>query len=239
MSSDKTLIIFDVDGTLVYSEKRDSKTFAQTYRQIYGKAFPTIDWNHFPHVTDTTIFGTAIQDQFGREVEEGEIEAFQDHYIKGLKEKRQQAPSDYKEIPGAMDLMHYLKAHSNYKVAVATGGWQRPAEVKLQHVSIDFSGIPIIGADQRFTREEIIHTAIDRSLNGVSSFQKIVYIGDAVWDVKTTRNLQMDFVGVRWRNDLEVLSQLGAQRVVQDFRDRDYFLAQVAAALPPAMEKVQ
>ena len=33
------LIIFDVDATLVYSNKLDSKAFAQTYEDIYQLPF--------------------------------------------------------------------------------------------------------------------------------------------------------------------------------------------------------
>jgi len=49
------LIIFDVDGTLVFSEKLDSRCFAATYQEVYRIPFPTIDWRKYPHVSDTTI----------------------------------------------------------------------------------------------------------------------------------------------------------------------------------------
>ncbi len=37
------LVIFDVDGTLVFSEKKDSQAFADTYQMVYNRPFPTID----------------------------------------------------------------------------------------------------------------------------------------------------------------------------------------------------
>jgi len=51
----KTLVIFDIDGTLLYSNKVDSQCFADTYEELYSEPFPTIDWTKFPHVTDDTI----------------------------------------------------------------------------------------------------------------------------------------------------------------------------------------
>ena len=60
MRAMKTLIIFDIDGTLVYSNKVDSKCFSETYQQIYGEPFPSIDWRVYPHVTDHTIFRLSL-----------------------------------------------------------------------------------------------------------------------------------------------------------------------------------
>ena len=34
---EKTLLIFDVDGTLVYSNRIDSQCFAATYEALYNK----------------------------------------------------------------------------------------------------------------------------------------------------------------------------------------------------------
>ena len=77
----KTLVIFDIDGTLVYSNKIDSQCFAQTYQRIYGLEFPTIDWTKYPHVTDTTIFKTVIRQHFDRAAEAEEMVEFQHEYV--------------------------------------------------------------------------------------------------------------------------------------------------------------
>ncbi|MBK8490343.1 MAG: hypothetical protein IPL49_05395 [Saprospirales bacterium] len=73
----KTLILFDVDGTLLHSEKNDSQSFAETYEELYGRPFPTIDWLQYPHVTDTTILQSVVGDHFERDCRWEEIEIFQ------------------------------------------------------------------------------------------------------------------------------------------------------------------
>ena len=48
-----------------------------------------------------------------------------------------------------------------------------------------------------FTREAIIQEAIGHAQQDMQQIDRIVYIGDAEWDVITTRNLQIPFVGIR------------------------------------------
>lgn len=228
-----TLVIFDVDGTLVFSDRRDSQAFGQTYLEIYGKAFPSLDWNHFPHVTDHTIFGTAIRQQFDRSIRLGEIESFQQQYLARLREKRAAAPQHFKQVPGAAEMVARLQQEPDFGVAVATGGWKRPAEVKLAHIGIDPPGLIIVGADNKATREEIIQSAIDQSQAQLAKLEKIVYVGDAIWDVRTTRNMGLNFIGIRHRDDLGVLKSLGASEVLSNYLNQDHFFEIVDRAKPP------
>jgi phosphoglycolate phosphatase-like HAD superfamily hydrolase len=226
----KTLILFDVDGTLVYSERRDSRSFARAYQKVFGKEFPTIDWNRFEHVTDTSIFGSAFRGQFQREVTEEEMERFMQVYLARLRESRKKDPTHFKEVPAARTVIDQLQA-DGFQVAIATGGWGRPARLKLEHVEIEVNGMVLSSADGHHTREEIIQTALKRQ--GICEDTRVVYIGDAPWDVSTTRGLGMDFIGVRWRGDFEKLHSLGASVVVKDYSDYGGFLEAIQKAAPP------
>ncbi|MEZ4935868.1 MAG: hypothetical protein R2788_27500, partial [Saprospiraceae bacterium] len=57
--------------------------------------------------------------------------------------------------------------------------------------------------------------------------------GDAIWDVQTTSNLSLNFIGIRREGDVEVLLQAGATTVLQDFSDHDQFMKAVYTATPP------
>lgn len=229
-----TLVIFDVDGTLVHSDRRDSQVFGQTYLEIYGKPFPTLDWNHFPHVTDHTIFGTAIQQQFGRPIKAGEVEAFQIQYLAYLRHKRAQQPQHFQQVPGASAIVQRLQQESGFGVAVATGGWKAPAEVKLTHIGVDPRQLVLVGADNKVTREEILQSSIEQSQARLASkVEKVVYVGDAIWDIRTTRNMGLNFVGIRHRKDVEVLQAQGASTVLHNYLDQDLFFEVLQAARPP------
>lgn len=229
----KTLIIFDVDGTLVYSNRVDSRCFALTYEQLYGKPFPSIDWTKYPHVTDTNIFATAIRQHFDRAVTVAETEAFQQAFVDLLEQRRREAPEEFHLVPGARDTVYRLLEDPHYELGIATGGWERPAQIKLEHVGLPWPSMLLHGADGRQRREEILQAVQQAADRQYSNIERIVYIGDAIWDVTTTRNLNMPFVGIRRGGDREILLRAGATEVIADYRDFEGFLRSVREALPP------
>ncbi|MEO1262396.1 MAG: HAD family hydrolase [Bacteroidota bacterium] len=229
----KTLVIFDVDGTLVYSNKVDSQCFAETYQTIYKRKFPSIDWRRYPHVTDHTIFNAVIREQFDRPAEEKEIQYFQDHFVSLLEKGRQERPEEFMEVPNARATVLALLEDADFAVGIGTGGWRRPACLKLRHVGIPVEPLFMSAADGMETREDITHDAIRQAKEAHGDFGRIVYVGDAVWDVKTTRNLSLNFVGIRRTGDCHVLHELGAEIVLKDFSDQTAFLEAIQRATPP------
>ncbi len=229
----KTLIIFDIDGTLLYSNKIDSKCFAESYKIVFGNAFPSIDWRDYPHVTDHTIFGTVFKKQFNRLVTEEELDRFQTDYVQRLEQKRVESPEEFKEVPGARQAVENLLNDDRFAVGIATGGWQRPAAVKLRHVGIDYTNIFDSYADYKVTRDDIINESIANARLQHNDFQRIVYVGDAIWDVTTTRNMNLPLIGIRLKGDHHVLGNEGATHILQDYSDYGMFLEMVEGAEVP------
>ena len=183
------LIIFDVDGTLVFSEKLDSRCFATTYQQVYGLPFPTIDWRKYPHVSDTTIFKTVIQEHFNRAATEEEEESFRQKFTANIVENRKKTPTEFKEVPFAKQTIDRLLADDRFVVGVATGGWKAPAIIKLNFVNIPTAPLIITGADGKVTRDDITNETIANAKKQYDNIKRIVYVGDAIWDVKTTKTV--------------------------------------------------
>lgn len=227
------LIIFDIDGTLVYSDKKDSQCFADTYHEVYQVPFPSIDWSTYPHVVDDVIFKQTINKHFGRIPDQQEMDDFQSLFAHKIQEKRHQQPNDFLEVPGAKQMIDHLLSHPNFLVAIGTGGWLQPAKIKLQHVGIPEQELILSAADRQTSREDILQFAIEQAQQVYKQFEQIVYIGDALWDVRTTRNMQLDFIGVRRKNDLEILQNAGATQVFANYLPRNQFINAFEQAQPP------
>lgn len=227
----KTLIIFDIDGTLLYSNKADSRCFADSYECVFGRVFPSTDWRKYPHVTDHTIFGTVFREHFQRDFLPEEMHTFQTDFVERMQRLRKENPAEFREVPGAKRTLERLTADENYGVGIATGGWQKPAQFKLRHLGINYDGMYDGYADNAVTREDIIRRALDKTEK--YGYQRVVYVGDAIWDVRTTRNMSLPFVGIRRRGDYEVLTKAGAQCILQDYSDYDAFLEAVKEAKVP------
>ncbi|MFK8005245.1 MAG: HAD family hydrolase [Saprospiraceae bacterium] len=229
----KKLIIFDIDGTLLYSNKIDSQCFADTYEKVYQSKFPTIDWSKYPHVTDDTIFKTVIQNHFQREATLDEMNDFQNEFVASIQLKRKEQPHEFKEVPNARKTIEQLLKNDVYEIGIATGGWRQPAMVKLNHIGIPTGNLHMSFADGNPTREDIIKGVFQQTDAKKMSFEKIVYVGDAAWDVRTTRNMNLPFIGVRRTGDFNVLKKLGAQTIISDYTDFDLFISAIESSETP------
>lgn len=229
----KTFLLFDIDGTLLHSNKIDSECFAQTFENQFGKPFPSIDWQTYPHVTDHVIFNEVIRQHFNRDASMEDIRVQRDNFVALLESKRQSNPEDFQEIPGAVEMINSLHQNQDFVLGIATGGWKAPARVKLNHLKIEEERFFASYADGMPSREAILSEAIAKARTVHNDISRVVYIGDAVWDVRTTLNMQLDFVGVRRRGDIDFLKAKGAQIVIKDYQDYNVFLEAVNKAVPP------
>ncbi len=228
-----TLVLFDIDGTLVHSDKKDSLSFAQSFEEVFQQPFPTIDWHQFPHVTDTTIFNTVFLRYFNRIASRQEHQNFINCYLDKLQQNRAAKPEDFREVPKAKHTFTRLMDETDLAVGIATGGWKAPARIKLNHISINLNGTVLSGGDEKETREDILNEAIGLCRQQHPSIERIVYIGDALWDVRTSRNLGVSFIGVRHKGDVEVLEDVGARHVIRDYEDYEGFKRLIREAEVP------
>ena len=231
----KTLIIFDIDGTLLYSNSADSQIFAKAIRTKFGFDVQSLNWNDYPHVTDTTIL-SALFERAGRpQPSAQQVEAFKDYYVELLEIGRKENPAGFMEVPGAKTVIDKLIADDNFIVGIATGGFMKPAFVKLHHIGINTAPLIMSFADGHETREQIISSVLREVESRNEQVQKTVYLGDAVWDVKTTRNMGIPFIGVKPPSAKYNLIHDGARSVIVDYHDYDDFLREVREAEPPGM----
>lgn len=121
-------------------------------------------------------------------------------------------------------------------VAFATGGWRPSALLKLRVAEIALDEAVFACADDARTRADIVRLAHARAESFYERrFDRVVSVGDGVWDVQTAAALRLPFVGIGKGAHAERLRTAGAQIVVSDYADLDEFRNALDVAAPPAV----
>ena len=182
--------IFDIDGTLVENFGFDDACYISAIREVLGEVYIHDDWSKYINVTDT---GSLRQIMEENEIQEaGQIKEVRSKFGELI---RQYLKNGGKCLPkeGAIRLIDKLTAADDYEVGFATGGWRHTAEMKLQHTGFNLRNMVLTSSDDGDERTTIMKKCL--SLLG-NCFHRIVYIGDAEWDVQATQELGWHFIGV-------------------------------------------
>lgn len=220
------LVIFDVDGTLTDTNKVDADCFVRSFNEEFSISHINQNWQNYTYSTDSGITQQIFQKKLGRFPSNEELFKLKKRFLYLLNQAAQD-PNLFSAIPGATSVISKLQ-QLDYHIAIATGGWYDSAIFKLQKAGI-VTDIPIASADDSISREDIIETVILKSKKWyrVENFQKTVFIGDGVGDLKAATNLKIPFIGVG-----KALVNKGVQYIINDFSNCKQFQQLLAEAKP-------
>jgi phosphoglycolate phosphatase-like HAD superfamily hydrolase len=227
------LVIFDIDGTLADTYQVDGDCYVLALEMEFGIALADQDWDQFETVTDAGIFREVFRKKFGRSPGPDEVKAFIYRFLALLDRSCQESPDRFQQIRGASALWQRLGTIDGLAIGVATGGWRTSALFKLGRAGIFTKNPPMSTAEDGYSRESIVRSCIARALTayGVDRFDRIVSVGDQIWDVKTARAMDLPFIGV---GDADRLRAWGASHAVPDFADPDGFIQLLDLARVPS-----
>ena len=216
----RNLAVFDVDGTLTDTADVDSACFAETLAREFGFEDVDPDWTSYSEFTDSMIIDEIFEERLGRRPDRSEISRLVDRFVAILKRAHDERPDDFAEIPGASALLATLRGAGSWAVAVATGGWERSARLKLGYAGIGVDGVPLASAEDSRRRAGIVEAAVSRAEAGAGGpFGRIVLVGDTLWDLRTAAELGLPFLGVGDTRRAATLLSAGAGAVVPGFED--------------------
>ncbi|MGH9751770.1 MAG: HAD family hydrolase [Blastocatellia bacterium] len=228
------LVIFDIDGTLTQTSRVDEICFTRAFADTHGLEVLADHWSGCPHVSDSGLMRHLFQHYFGRDPRDHESSAIKQRLVDLLEEHHRLDQSYFAEIPRAAETFNRLVESRGWAKAIATGCWQPSAEMKLRAASINYQGVPGGFAEDGFARESIVSASISRScVSYRAMFDRIVSVGDGVWDVRTAARLGLAFVGVASGARAEMLREAGAKHVIPDFEDVDRFFECLEKAEAP------
>jgi phosphoglycolate phosphatase-like HAD superfamily hydrolase len=228
------LAIFDVDGTLTQSNELDNHCFSRAFAEEFAIHTKSEHWHDCPHITDSGLTHHILTRHFGRAPLPDETVRVQRRFMQLLSAAVTEAPHAMPPIPGACAVLDQLGQEADWVVAIATGCWQASAHFKLNHAQINFTGIPTACADAWLAREEVLNDALRQAESFYqTSFERVVYLGDGLWGVRTTRNLNLPFVGIGLDERAAALRNAGASHIIPDYTDFARFLDSLREAQVP------
>jgi phosphoglycolate phosphatase-like HAD superfamily hydrolase len=229
------LAIFDVDGTLTNTNDIDALCYVRAVDTEFGIDAAGLDWGDYTFVTDIGITKQMFQERLGRVPSDDEVERLQGRLIRLLEEAHGIDPQAFAEVAGAAAALEWLRRQPDWAVAIATGCWQRSARLKLRAARIAADRIPAAFCEDGHSREEVVQAAWARAreAHGVDAFERVVSVGDGIWDVTTAIRLSLPFVGVRIDGREGTLRRRGVSHVVRDFTDTEALLRSLREAQVP------
>ena len=230
------LAIFDIDGTLTDTNGVDDDCYRTTIAEALGVAESAIDWSGAAHVTDSEIFRWLCAAHRRSEPSADEMARARSRFVDRLRAELEQTPLRFTAIPGASTMLGRVVEHG-WSIAVATGGWGPSARLKLSVAELVIDDAVFACADDGRSRADIVRLARHRAeVFYQRKFDRVVSIGDGVWDVQTAIELDMPFVGIGTGSRADQLRLTGASVVLPDYSDFGAFMAALENARHPAAQ---
>ncbi|MGH7426086.1 MAG: HAD family hydrolase, partial [Candidatus Methylomirabilales bacterium] len=155
-----SLLLFDVDGTLILTGGAGIRAFQRTFRELFRVTMAT-DGIRFHGRTDREILEDIFVAGFGRPPTSEQVESICHRYLECLQEEVPQSPG-YRIMPGLPHLLEVLAARAEVRLGLATGNLEGAARIKLSRADLNryfsFGGF---GSDAK-DRTVLIRKAIDR-----------------------------------------------------------------------------
>lgn len=228
------LVMFDMDGTLTDSFALDENCYVLAIEQALNLSGIVTEWETYTHTSASFCLEAIVRRARGIAPNESESQAVQARMVELMDEITERLGRCTLEIPGAAACVRDLPDHG-YAVAIASGDWEMTARHKLTSAKIPFENLPAAFCEVAHARTEIMLTALKRAArhHACKTFDRVVYVGDGVWDVRACRELGWPLVGVARGEQAARLRSLGTSHVITGYEPIEEFLKIVELATVP------
>lgn len=191
MIQKKNLVVLDIDGTLTDSVAHHQTAFVAALQQM-GVVTINTDFKAYRHHTDAHIAKVIYELDRKENFNAGLLERFEDLLWSLI------STAGFKEIKGAVRTVNLLEQATDFGVCYATGSLRKPATYKLHTIGLKFEPGQLVASNEMESREEIVLAAIEQSKYHYEQqqFDRIISIGDGLWDLKTAQALGLEFIGI-------------------------------------------
>lgn len=222
-----TLVLFDIDGTLILSGRAGLRGLNRAIEQIYG-AGGALDRIPIAGRTDRAIVHDVLE-SLGVAATPSAFEAIRTAYLEHLaREIVKPADSPSGILPGVERLLEALAPRSDVRLGLLTGNFEHGARIKLSHFALwDRFSFGAFG-DDHVDRRALVPIALDRSSAAGHirpPMDQVVIIGDTPLDVDCAHAHGARAIAVATGPfSVEVLQDAGADLVVGSLESIDAVL---------------
>ena len=221
-----TLILFDIDGTLVLTGGAGARAMTRAFRDVFGGA-DGIGAIPMAGRTDAWIVGQMAA-AHGVHCGEDCFRRFHEVYIGHLAREVLEPGPRKGVLPGVRHLLDTIASRSDAYLGLLTGNVRRGAEIKLRHFGLwDYFGAGAFG-DEAHDRNGLPTTAIASVAEAggpAVRAEDAVIIGDTPLDIAVAVAGGARSVGVATGSyPADALRDSGADAVFEDLSDADAVL---------------
>jgi phosphoglycolate phosphatase-like HAD superfamily hydrolase len=216
--SRKQVFILDLDGTLMPCAKIDNECFWDAVFDCFGNSTTLPVLHEFTNVTDIGILNEWCVRELGRLPHKKEKRQIKQRFFQRLESASIRQPQGFQPFPGVISWLEKLAESRNVYSGIATGGWQHTARLKLKLAGLDRFDLPLASSDDAIKRTDIMHIAARRVFDDQPHNEAVfTYVGDGVWDLQASRELDWEFIGIASGAQARKLRLAGAVDILANF----------------------
>lgn len=226
MADSASLLIFDIDGTLLLTGGAGKIAFEQIFEETFG--IKDVWRNAQPHgKTDQIIFREVAEAVLNRPITVPELEELSAGYLRYFDDALERA-GNFRLMPGVTELIDLLDRDQDFLLGIGTGNYKKAADSKLQYARLKhyfhFGGY----ACDSEVRSELIAAAVQKGRNLAESkkirINRIFVIGDTPFDILAGQANQAITIGVTTGGyQAEDLKKHHPDHVLEDLSDIQRF----------------
>jgi phosphoglycolate phosphatase len=219
------LVLWDIDGTLVYSAGHGRRAFQEAFEAVVGRTPEPVEFaGRTDHQIALSMLGEE-QHQLSRVLEE----------LAGALEARKEAMrADGYAYPGVAAVLEALDARDDVVQSLLTGNIRSNAVVKLSAFGLerwlDFD-VGAYGSDPHEERSDLVAVARERAAAKYGEPTGAVLVGDTPLDVRAAQRAGARAVAVATGfADREALHAALPDALLEDFADTAAAVAAITAS---------
>ena len=225
------VVLFDIDGTLLWSDGAGRRALHTALMEIFGATGPAD--HRFDGKTDRQIVRELMRHAGHDDATiDTRMDALLDRYVEALRHELAHPDHPPRRFPGVEELLDALEERGDVVLGLLTGNLAEGATAKLRAVGIDPDRFRVnaFGSDHEH-RPELPPIAQRRARSVIGAEvpgDRVVVIGDTPADLTCGRGIGARAIGVATgRYTVQDLSEHGAHAVFADLTDTDAVIAAI------------